>query len=446
MVSKQAERLKTVLIISPYFPPDNTADMHRVRQSVNYYRIFGWNPIVLCVDPTDTEAYKDDTLLETIREDILIYRVRVPSPRITRKIGLGSIALRSLLPMYTKGSELIKSTKPDLIFISTTQFPVMILGRIWRMRYGIPYVLDFQDPWHTEHYKSLPKAQRPPKYWFSYRLNKLLEPGTIRNASGIISVTQAYIDAFHKRYPTTKDQPYTIIPFGASEKDLSSKFDKYIPDFYDKGILNKKKKIVYTGVVNNEMLPIIEMIFRAITEILNNRPDLQHEYAMAFIGTNYGNGDHKQGKLTALIQKYELQSFVFEFEERLGYLSTLQVQKKASILLLCGTTDKDYIASKLAPYMLSGNPILAVYHKNSALSASIESEARIESVFFESKEHLFRLQEEIQEKLNLLLENTSFYAQQEICHPEKYNTEKLSQQQTEFFNKVLSRSNKRYTS
>jgi hypothetical protein len=425
------------MIISPYFPPDNTADMHRVRQSLNYYEKMGWKPIVLCVEPSDTEAYKDYTLLETIDQTIEIFRVSVASPRITRKIGLGSIALRSLLPIYRKGSEIIKNIKPELIFFSTTQFPIMVLGRLWKMQFKIPYVLDFQDPWHTDHYLKLPKHLRPPKYWFSYRLNKTLEPGAIKNASGIISVTQAYINTFHNRYPSSRNIPYRVIPFGASEQDIQLKFEKYLPLFYNSGILKDKKKIVYTGVVNKEMIPVIEIILKAFSTILIRNPEKLQDYSIAFIGTNYGSGKNKHSKLHALIEKYSLSSFVYEYQERLGYLATLQVQKKASILLLCGTIDKDYIASKLAPYMLSGNPILAVYHKESALSENLKSESRIESIFFNNEDELGDLEKSIIERIECMTGNEAEYCSRPIENPEKYSSERLTYQQTELFNEVI---------
>jgi hypothetical protein len=411
--------------------------MHRIRQSINYYEKYGWKPIIISVDPRDTEAYKDETLLETIDSDINRHIVRIPPPGLTRKIGLGSIALRSLIPIYKEGNALIEKYKPDLIFFSTTQFPIMILGRLWKKKWNIPYVLDFQDPWHTEHYMKLPKNQRPPKYWFSYRLNKFLEPAALLNASGLISVTEAYIKTFHERYPLTKKIPYKIIPFGASEKDIDTKFHKYIPKFFDSSIMHKKKKIVYTGVINNEMLPIIELLFQAFDQIRKENILLLQNYCVAFIGTNYGSGKNKHSKLADLIAKYNLQDFVFEYEERLGYIATLQTQKNASILLLCGTTDKDYIASKLAPYMLSGNPILSIYHGSSALVESLNLEPRIEKVYFYKSDEIKNLKDIVISKIKKIIGNEAEYSIKPISYPEKYSAEILTEQQTQLFNAAL---------
>jgi hypothetical protein len=75
------------------------------------------------------------------------------------------------------------------------------LGAYWKKKHGIPYVIDMQDPWHSDYYKNKPKAERPKKYWISYRLNKYFEPIAMKNVDGLISVSKAYIDTLKQRYP-----------------------------------------------------------------------------------------------------------------------------------------------------------------------------------------------------------------------------------------------------
>src|SRR5690606_19988309 len=103
-----------------------------------------------------------------------------------------------------------------------------------------------------------------------------------------------------------------------------------------------------------------------------------------FIGTNYGSGKQVTHKLQSIINELQLESYISEFPERVSYLATLQIQKKADLLLLPGTTDKNYIASKTATYLMSGNPVLSLYHKHSALAIKLDQQKRIESVFFEN--------------------------------------------------------------
>jgi hypothetical protein len=86
-----------VLIISPYFPPYNTADMQRMRMSLPYFEKFGWIPEVVTVRHPDNDTPTDSLLNKSIPKDITVHYVKALSKKITSKIGLGSIALTLLL-------------------------------------------------------------------------------------------------------------------------------------------------------------------------------------------------------------------------------------------------------------------------------------------------------------------------------------------------------------
>lgn len=212
--------MKSLLIISPHFPPVNAADMHRVRQGLSFFPQFNYTPIVMAVEPAFVETGKDDLLLKTLPKHIEIQYVKAFSSKWTRKIGLGALALRSLWFYFFKGNQLLKNKKFDLIYFSTTQFPVLILGRYWKWRFKVPYVIDMQDPWHSDFYKNKPKNERPPKYWFSYNLNKYLEPIAMKGVAGIISVSEGYCAMLQQRYKNITPENCTVIPFGAFEKDF----------------------------------------------------------------------------------------------------------------------------------------------------------------------------------------------------------------------------------
>src|ERR1700748_2686623 len=118
---------------------------------------------------------KDDLLLLSISEDIKVYKVRALNKKWTSKIGLGSLALRSPWFYRQQVNALLRKGKYDLIYFSTTQFMICALGAYWKKRFGIPYVIDMQDPWYSTHYKDKPKDNRPSKYRLVYGLHKYLE-------------------------------------------------------------------------------------------------------------------------------------------------------------------------------------------------------------------------------------------------------------------------------
>ncbi|MFD2145589.1 hypothetical protein [Mucilaginibacter antarcticus] len=185
--------MKKVLIISPYFPPSNTPDMQRVRMSLPYFKQFGWEAEVVVVDSHYTDLQKDELLIQTIPVDIKIHTVKALNKSWTAKLGFGNIAFRSYAAYKQKVNELLGKEKFDLVYFSTTQFAICTLGAYWKKRFGIPYVIDMQDPWHSDYYRDKPKHQQPPKYWLSYRINKYLEPKAMLQVDGLISVSESYI-------------------------------------------------------------------------------------------------------------------------------------------------------------------------------------------------------------------------------------------------------------
>ena len=146
--------IKRVLIVSPHFPPINAPDHQRVRTALPFLGEFGWHATVLAVQPKYVEGINDPLLEKTLPTSTLVVRTRALPQRWTRLFGMGSVALRALPFLWNAGDKLLRNERGfDLIFFSTTMFPVLILGPLWKRKFGIPYVVDYQDPWHSDYYK-----------------------------------------------------------------------------------------------------------------------------------------------------------------------------------------------------------------------------------------------------------------------------------------------------
>src|SRR5690349_13954411 len=101
--------------------------MQRIRMSLPYFKQYGWEAEIVTVDPKYSDMQKDDLLTQSIPDDIKLHLVKAFSKKWTSKIGLGSIALRSIGSYMLKVNQLLKNQRFDLIYFSTTQFPVCIL-------------------------------------------------------------------------------------------------------------------------------------------------------------------------------------------------------------------------------------------------------------------------------------------------------------------------------
>src|ERR1700677_3580293 len=163
---------RRVLIVSPHFPPINAPDHQRVRMSLPYLRENGWEAHVLAVDPRFVEGAWDPDLLRTIATDVPVTRAGAVPLRMTRWLGLGRLGLRAFGPLNRMGSRLLCQRAFDLVYFSTTVFPTMSLGPRCKRLFGVPYVLDLQDPWLGDYYDRT--GVIPPGGWWKYRFSQWL--------------------------------------------------------------------------------------------------------------------------------------------------------------------------------------------------------------------------------------------------------------------------------
>jgi glycosyltransferase involved in cell wall biosynthesis len=357
--------LNKLLIISPYFPPVNAADMQRVRMSLPYFAACGWDAEVVTIDEQYADLAKDELLLQSVPPGIKTHKVKAFSKTLTSKVGLGSIAIRSLWYYRKTVNSLLKNNKFDLIYFSTTQFPVCILGAYWKKRFGIPYVIDMQDPWHSDYYINKPKNEQPPKYWFAYRLNKYLEPIAIKNADALISVSAAYIDELKSRYPVIQNVPAATITLGAFEPDLKIAKDnqKLFTGLLDDDCIN----VVYIGRGGKDMHKAISPVFKALQTGLNTNKKQFAKIKLYFIGTSYAPAGQGIATILPLAKQYGIEDRVIEITNRISYYQTLLTLQQADALFIPGSDDPKYTASKIFPYLLTKKPVLAIF--NAASSA-----------------------------------------------------------------------------
>lgn len=349
--------------------------MQRVRMSLPYFKQNGWEVEIVTVDPAYTDMPKDELLTETIPPNIKIHSVKAFNKTWTSKLGFGNIAFRAYRFYSKKVNELLTEKKFDLIYFSTTQFAICILGDYWKRRFGVPYVIDMQDPWHSDYYRDKPKHQQPPKYWFSYRLNKLLEPLALKQADGLISVSESYITDLKNRYPEIKNIPSATITFGGFKPDLDiaqknkHKFANLLKQGY--------KNIVYIGRGGVDMHKAITPVFKAIKQGLHTQPELFNQLKLYFIGTSYAPGNQGIQTILPLAKKFGIENNVIEITQRVSYFHTLVTLQQADALFIPGSDDPKYTASKIYPYLLVKKPLLAIFNsESSALRVLNECEAK----------------------------------------------------------------------
>ena len=406
--------------------------MHRVRQSVWYFDQLGWSPTIIAVSEKFVEFEVEPLLEKSIPTNLKIVKVNAFSTLWTRKIGLGALALRSLLFYFFEVNKLLKKEKADLIFFSTTQFPLLILGRYWKWRFKVPYIIDMQDPWYSTYYLDKPKNERPQKFWFSYYLNKWLEPIAMKKCDGLISVSQAYIDQLHERYQILKSKPNRVITFGAFEKDMELTGNVTISShfLYDSSL----RYIVYVGRGGYDMQPVLSKVFDVFKKGLSEQSELFESFRFLFVGTSYAPMGKGIKTILPVAEKAGIGKYVEEFTDRVPYFEGLSILQKADLLLIPGSDDPAYTASKLYPYILTKKPILGLFHPNSsAISILKETNSACVCNLNDTTEIIYKSLTELLEKVN----EGSYENKTNWEAFEKYTAKEMTRRQVEVFEEVI---------
>lgn len=425
-----------VLIISPFFVPVNAADMHRVRQSLAYYKENECEVEVVYVDPKFIDLPKDELLNQTIPSDIKVHKLKALNRNLTRYFGLGSIAYRSMFYYWHYVNKLLKLKRYDLIFFSTTAYPITILGRLWKKRYGVPYIIDMQDPWRSDHYLALPKSKRPPKFWVSYTLDKLFEKFAMKEVDGLISVNTEYISVLTNRYPHLKSIVNAVIPFAANPIDIEIARNNHLENRFFKptdGVFN----IVYIGRAGYDMQKANSIFLRAI-KIGVESGLFEKTVKVYFIGTSYAANGQGLKTVEPIAKELGLESIVTEETNRVSYFEGLKLLSDADFLFVPGSDNIGYTASKIYQYAWLKKPMLTLFHSSSSvnefmkkcnmglsLEFDLEKEAALEKRIFTY------IQESILKKTSSDINWNEF---------EKYSARYQVNKQVSFFNKVINAS------
>jgi len=432
--------MNRVLIISPHFPPVNSADMHRVRQSLPYFREFGWEAVVVAVEEAFVESYSTDPLLlQTIPQYIEVHKVKAWDVAKTRKFGLGSLSMRSYFFFQKKGDELLSGRKFDLIYFSTTAFHVMALGPRWKKKFGVPFVLDIQDPWRSDFYLDKPKNERPPKFFISYNIDKYLEKKTVPAADGIISVSQGYCDTFISRYPTMREDRFRIIPFGVSLQDFEV-MEKYVHRVEEVQLKPDKHNIVYVGRGGHDMRFALEIIFKALAKGLNTKPALFSRLHLWFIGTSYAPAGLGRPTILPVAEKQGVGEYVTEIADRIPYFDTLYLLKQAGALLVPGSTDTNYTASKIYPYIMAQKPLLALFYKDSSVLEVLKTMGYKTIIAYDHTSHpVDAYVDQCMDAFQTILDQRPGDPSFDMNTFERYTAKARTAEQVKFFNQTISR-------
>ncbi len=340
--------MKNLLIIYPHWPPSNLTGVHRPRLIANFIEEFGWHPIVLTVKPEFYEEPHDWDMVKTVRDNVEVIKVRawhVLKPRI-----FGDIGLRSFKFLYKKAVEVIENKKISFIWIPIPSFYVAVLGRLLHEKTRVPYGIDYIDPWVRDI-----TGRRNLRAILSNQLAKILEPYALKKADLVTGVAEKYFLPALKRTFKNSKYPQTLaFPYGFDPED-----HKVSPSSLELPWQGCEcKPLIYAGA----FLPNSRIFFETFFEALAEMKDKLIGYKLFFIGS----GSYS---LSDMAKKIGIESFVKEINRRYPYLQVLKMLEHSHGVMVIGSTEQHYTASKIFQALLSKRPVFAIFHY---LSTTVE--------------------------------------------------------------------------
>lgn len=365
--------MKRVLIITWYWPPSGGAGVQRWLKFSKYLPSYGWEPVILTVDPAYASyPQTDDRLIDEISPSMEVFRTKAPTgifsaykkitgsseipyggfvnesnPGLLRKL-LRFIRGNFFLPdsrrgwnryAYKAALSIIKEKQIDAVITTSPPHSTQLTGLKLSKKLKIKWIADLRDPW-TEIYYSDELYQTPPARW----LNSSLEASVLNRAGRVITTCQATADLFRKKTgPSADSDKVMVITNGYDETDFEGEKGK--PDRF---------VITYLGTLAASYdLSLLIAALRSCSSLLSE------EILLRFIG----KADAKVIRSLEKVQGVRIELFPYvPHTEAISWLA-----RSAALLLVipAGEKSTEMIPGKLFEYLASRRPVIAIGRKGS---------------------------------------------------------------------------------
>ena len=372
--------MRRVLMVTPHFPPDSSAASHRVRLLAPHLPQAGWSPTIVTLERSAYEGRLDRDLEALVPPGLEIVRVPAWPYSMTRRVGLGDLGLRAFSGLRRACRRLLARERFDALFITIYPVYPALLGAGLKAEFGVPFVLDYQDPWVGAWGESVGGGVNGRPDWksrASRTLGMWLEPRAVGAADALVAVSQGTLDGIIERMPAAARLPHGVIPLGFEPDDFES-LRRRSPDVARFDPSDGLVHLCYVGTLLPTGIDTLRLLLRGLERARREDP-AAGRLRLHFFGTsNQSVAD--RDRVLPIARECGVAEWVTEAPGRLDYLDALSVLTHASAILLLGTSERHYTASKLYPALLAKRPILALFHDASSVVSILRGAATEPSV------------------------------------------------------------------
>ena len=185
---------RRIALVSGHFPPSNLVGAQRARLWSRYLPEFGWDPIVVTGDPAEYEERPDPDLERLLAPGLRVVHAKTLPTRPVRLVG--DIGIRSFWGCYRVLARMAEAREIDFVMVTIPSNFLAPVGRLVHLRHGVPFGIDYQDPWVNR-----PTGNEKPfsRAWASNRLAEILEPWSVRDAALITGMAPGYVSGMLER-------------------------------------------------------------------------------------------------------------------------------------------------------------------------------------------------------------------------------------------------------
>jgi glycosyltransferase involved in cell wall biosynthesis len=373
--------MKSLAMIAYFFPPEGCAGVYRPLRFLRELTKRGWSTTVICADPYRYERY-DAELLARVPREARIIRVRghdpwqafqawraktveklsSTSPEISQQIVASHHApLRSRLresvqmierwcyrpdmampwiqPALKKTVGMWKADRPDVIWATIGPVSSGVVANRASLCTGVPYILDFRDPWGLDYYES--EIRRPS--WAKFMDRRMMHR-MLKDAQTAIFLSHSVADRYvHVFDGALEDRKIHIIPNG---------FDGDIEEF--KHAPGDICRILYTGTLASYRY---DTLLHALSMLNTADSQLAGRFEVLFVGEGLEDLNAQATKLGI--------SHMVKICPPTSYGEIERLQEQAHALLVLGRNPERkghelLVGAKLFAYFKAGRPIVAV--------------------------------------------------------------------------------------
>jgi glycosyltransferase involved in cell wall biosynthesis len=357
--------MNKVLIITYYWPPSGGAGVQRWLKFSKYFPEFGWEPIILTVDPSYA-AYPvtDDSLINELPSTVKVFKTsardyfsiykkdktKIPAAGFANSVDntlkgkiLRFIRGNFFIPdprrgwnkyAFDKACEIIEAEGIKHVITTSPPHSTQLIGLKLKKKFrDIKWVADLRDPWTDIYYYQLfyPTI-------ISKMIDRRYENQVLALSDSIITVGKSLKALFSSKIPEA-DAKIEIITNGYDEDDFAS-LKPSNPEIFT---------VTYTGTLS-DVYPIDGFL-----DALQRTNDKMNDFRLKFIGA-------VSSKLKDLILSKILSSRV-EFIPYVDHTAAIKYMADSTALLLIipdHQSNNSIITGKLFEYLATGKPIICI--------------------------------------------------------------------------------------